>query len=151
MRIIIALLSLVSFLFVGCKPAEPQVDVPAAVQSNFKTLYPDVKKVTWEKEDARYGADFDLHGVQTEVQFLADGNLFMTESEIPVSELPSVITEYFNQNLPGKKITEAGKLVSVEGIVTYEVEVDDVDYLFDGKGMFAGTETEEKGEKEEKD
>jgi len=157
MKIIIAFLSLVTLLFMGCKPSEPkhsepQVEVPAAVQSQFNSMYPDVKDVKWEKEDTRYGADFDLNGVQTEVQFFEDGNLFMTESEIPVTELPLKVTEYFDQNLPGKKISEASKLVTVEGIVSFEAEVENVDYLFDSGGIFAGKEEEkeEKGEKDEK-
>lgn len=156
MRIIITLFSLGALLFIGCKPSEskssePQIEVPAGVQSKFQSMYPDVKDVKWEKEDTRFGADFDFNGVETEVQFFEDGSLFMTETKIPVDDLPSVITEYFNQNLPGKKISEASKLVTVEGIVTYEAEVDNVDYLFDAVGTFAGMEAEEKGEKEEKD
>lgn len=157
MKIIIAFLSLVTLLFMSCKPSEtkssePQVEVPAAVQSTFQSMYPDIKEVKWEKEDTRYLADFDLNGVETEVHFFEDGNLFMTESEIPVSELPAKVTEYLNQNLPGKTISEASKLVTVEGIVSYEAEVDDVDYLFDSAGIFAGKEEEkgDKGEKEEK-
>ena len=155
MKIIIAFLSLGTLLLLGCKPAEskssePPVEVPAAVQSTFQNMYPNIKEVKWEKEDTRYGADFDLNGVETEVQFFEDGNLFMTESEIPVTELPAKVTEYFNQYMPGKKISEASKLVTVEGIVSYEVEMDDVDYLFDSGGTFAGKE-EEKGEKEEKE
>jgi len=153
MKIILTLLSLVILICLGCKPSEPQtqVEVPAAVQSTFNSLYPDVKKVTWEKEGTRYGADFDLNGVETEVQFFEDGNLFMTESEIPVIELPTKVTDYFNQSMPGKKITEASKLVTVEGIVSYEAEVDDVDYIFDSLGLFAGRAEEDQGEKEEKE
>ncbi len=152
MKIYLALLSLFTLFLVSCKPSEPEtkIEVPAAVLSKFNSMYPDVKKVKWEKEDTRYVADFDLHGVETEILFFEDGNLFMTESEIPVSELPILVRRYFEQNMPGKKISEASKLVTVEGIVSYEAEVEDVDYIFDGAGSFSGKE-EEKGEKDEKE
>jgi hypothetical protein len=152
MKMVISLLCLATLIGFGCKPTEAKVDVPAAVLAKFNTLYPDVKNAKWEKEENRYDAEFKVNGVETEVQFQPDGNLFLTETEIEVSALPAGVTDYVNQNMPGKKIAEASKLVSVDGIVTYEAEVDHTDYIFDGTGVFISKEVEdEKGEKGEDD
>jgi len=152
MKVLIILVGLVCFACSGCQSSEKQIDVPAAVLAKFKDLYPDVKNAKWEQEDNRYGAEFDVNGVETEVQFQPDGNLFLTETEIEVSALPAGVADYVNQNMPGKKINEASKLLSVDGTVTYEAEVDNTDYIFDATGTFISKEVEEeKGEKGEDD
>ena len=116
--------------------------VPAAVKNKFAALYPNVKSEKWEKEGANYEAEFDQNKSEISVLFDADGNLIETETEIAVSELPQATKDYCAKNFPGKKIHEASKIVSANGTVTYEAEVD-ADYIFDASGNFIKKETEE--------
>ena len=83
------------------------------------------------------------------VQYSTDGMLVLTETEIEISALPKTVTDYFNQNKPGKKLSDPEKIVTADGAITFEVEVDNTDYLFDSAGNYTGMEKEESEEKEE--
>ena len=63
----------------------------------------------------------------------------MTETPCEVSALPANIMAYLTKNVVGAKITEASKLVDAQGIVSYEVEANNIDYLFTANGQFLRT------------
>ena len=122
--------------FTACGQKVKKEDLPSAVQAKFKALYPAITDVKWSKENAKYEAAFDLNKVETSVTIDSLGNLFETEIEISVSDLPTAIATYFTKNFPGEKIKEAAKITDPKGVVTYEAEMKDVDYLFDKDGVF---------------
>lgn len=114
-------------------------DVPAAVKATFAKQYPDIKSVKWEKEGVNYEVGFDLKKVETSVLIDASGSILETESEIKVNELPKETSDYVTKNLPGKKIKEASRIIDTKGVITYEAEIDKVDYIFDATGKFIKT------------
>ncbi|HEY6163058.1 MAG TPA: PepSY-like domain-containing protein [Bacteroidia bacterium] len=109
-------------------------DVPAMVKTKFSSLYPGVKKVKWGKEDNKYEAEFEMNEVETSVLFDMNGNVLETETEVPVSQLPSSVSGYCSKNFSGKKIKEASKIVDAKGTVKWEAEIDGKDHLFDDNG-----------------
>jgi hypothetical protein len=113
-----------------------ETEVPAAVKSSFAKLYPNSKVEKWEKENGNYEAGFHINKVETSVLLDVNGTLKETETEIAVSVLPKPVSEYISKNVPGKKIKEASKITDVKGVITYEAEVDEVDYVFDSNGSF---------------
>ena len=112
----------------------PEAEVPSLVKATFVKQYPDIKSVKWEKEDANYEAEFDLKKTETSVLINPSGSIVETESEIKVSELPKEVSEYVTKNLLGKKIKEASKIIDTKGVITFEAEIDKVDYIFDAFG-----------------
>ena len=112
------------------------IDVPVAVHSSFKKLYPTIKDIKWAKEGNNFEAEFDLGKIETTVVFDGNGAMVQTESEIKISELPAAATNYIATNLAGKKIKEAAKIVDVKGVITYEAEIEKADYIFDVTGKF---------------
>lgn len=135
-----------AFGFIAATAANAQkmkeADVPAAVKSSFSKSHPNVKVEKWEKEQNNYEAEFHEGKIEMAVLMDANGKLVETEKEISVSELPKEVSEYAAKNLGGKKIKEASKITDAAGVVTYESEIDDVDYIFDAKGGFLKKETE---------
>jgi flagellar capping protein FliD len=127
-------------------------DVPSGVKTKFESLYPGVKVEKWEKEDAYFEAEFEKDEIETSVVFDGNGNLVETEVEINLSSLPESITGYFQKSNPNSKIKEASKITDTNGVITYEVEVDNTDYLFDIRGNFLkkGEEEKDTNEKEDK-
>lgn len=111
-------------------------DVPTVVKSAFEKLYPNVKDVDWEKEDANYEAEFEVNNTETSAVFDANGKLLETEVEIKTSELPSGVMDYVSKNHAGTKITEAAKITTADGTVNYEAEVGKSDLIFDANGNF---------------
>jgi hypothetical protein len=111
-------------------------DVPDAVKNKFASMYPNVTNHKWEKENSKYEAEFKESGVEKSVLFEANGTYVQTEVEIPVSSLPSGVSDYASKNLAGKKITEATQITSADGTVSFEAEIGGPDYLFDANGNF---------------
>ncbi len=127
-----------------------EADVPANVKTAFTKQFPGTNAAKWEKENGNYEAEFDLNKVETSALFNSAGVLLETEIEIKTSELPKTVSEYVSKNLAGKKIKEASKITDAKGIVTYEAEVDEADYIFDSKGDFL-KKVIEKDEKKDKE
>ena len=111
-------------------------DVPDAVKTKFASMYPNINRPKWEKEHGKYEAEFKENNVETSVLFERDGTYVQTEVEIPISSLPSGVSDYASKNLAGKKITEATQITGADGTVSYEAEIGGPDYLFDSNGNF---------------
>ncbi|HUR31019.1 MAG TPA: hypothetical protein VMZ69_06275 [Saprospiraceae bacterium] len=120
-----------------------KVIVPDAVKSKFNALYPNAGKTEWEAEDGVYEASFKENNLETSVLIVADGTVAQTEREITLDKLPSAVREYIAGQISGKKITSAEKITNFKGVVTYEVDIDNADYLFDSNGHFLGMDNEE--------
>ena len=117
--------------------------IPDAVKTQFAALYPNIQATEWEILDGIYEVSFVENEIESSVLFSNDGRVLQTETEIETSLLPQAVKDYVGAKLPGKKIEEASKIVRMDGKITYEVEVDDIDYLFDSLGTFLKQEAEE--------
>ena len=104
-------------------------DVPQAVKDALYQMYPDATVAEWEMEDGNYEAEFDHNNVETSVVITPAGVHVLTETEIAPAALPQGARNYLDTKLGGKKITEACKITSAGGTVSYEAEVDGKDYL----------------------
>lgn len=122
-------------------------DVPAAVTQAFQKEFPGVKVEKWEKEGTSFEAEFDLNKTENEVVYDASGKRIEHEVELKPSELPKFVVEYFEKNLPGKKIKEASKSTDADGKITYEAEVGDTEYRFQEAVGLIGQKTENENEK----
>ncbi len=127
-----------------------EADVPAAVKESFKKNYPTGKAEKWEKEGDVYEAEYEMGKDEGSVTFDASGNVQETEKEIKVSELPKGVSDYVNKNMPGKKIKEASKITTAAGVVQYEAEVGEVDYIFDADGKFLKKEEDKEKDDDDK-
>lgn len=124
-------------------------DVPVAVTSRVSTLYPDAVKIKWEMEDGMYEASFMTGNMETSVLVSSQGMLVQTETEIEVAALPKEAAIYIMQNNPGNAIQEATKRTDVYGVVRYEAELKNMEYVFDASGKLL-TEEKVDGNKEKK-
>lgn len=121
-------------------------DVPPAVITSLSALHPNASKVKWENEDGMYEGSFMTNKKETSVLFSREGILVQTENEIALAELPAGVVDYVSKQYPSAKIEEAAKVTNIKGVVNYEVEIADVDFLFSNTGQFISQEKEE-GEK----
>ena len=78
-----------------------------------------------------------------------DGKFIQKEVEIKVSELPKNMTDEVTRTMGGKKISEASKIISADNSVSYEVEVGEEDFIFDGNGRLMGQEEENEEDAED--
>ena len=124
-------------------------EVPSVVTAALKKEYPYASNVKWETQDGMYEGSFKFkledgmyegspRIVTTEmsVVYSDKGVLALTETQIEIASLPAGVREYFAKNMMNTSISEASKVVNSQGMVTYEVEVEKIDYLFTGGGKF---------------
>lgn len=127
-----------------------EADVPSEVKQTFEKMHPGTKVSKWEKEENDYEAEFEKDKVEHSVLFNAKGKMLQTEMEIDPKTLPAGVNDYIAKNMAGKHAKEASKITSLNGVVTYEAEIDGTDYLFDDKGNFLKKETDTEKDDDDK-
>jgi hypothetical protein len=110
--------------------------VTPAVVTALETKYPEIKKVTWEKEKGNYEANWGgKSGEDNSVLFKPDGTFIEIVKAIPVTQLPVGVQAYVTAHYK-TRIKEVGKVTDATGKVTYEAQVKGGDLIFDEKGIF---------------
>ncbi|MDQ2718603.1 MAG: PepSY-like domain-containing protein [Bacteroidota bacterium] len=123
------------------KEMKNKITVPAPVKTALAKKYPEASKVTWEKENGNYEANWGgKSGEDHSVQFTPSGNFIEIVNAIQVSELPSSVSAYVKTHYKGTKITEAGKVTDAKGKTSYEAEIHGKDVIFDENGNFVKAE-----------
>lgn len=111
--------------------------VPQAVKAAFVKKYPAASKVSWEKEDGNYEANWGgKSGEDNSAAFTPAGAFVEIVLAIPVSELPKEVAPYISAHYKGAKIKEAGRVTDANGKISYEAEIKSGDLIFDEKGNF---------------
>lgn len=123
------------------KEQKSEVHVPVAVTAALMHKYPAATKVTWEKEDGNYEANWGgKDGEANSVLMTPAGDFVEIVESIPVNELPAISLQYLKTHYKSAKIKEAGKVTDKNGKTTYEAEVNGKDVIFDLKGNFVKEE-----------
>ena len=139
--VLISGLILLSFANSAFAQKVGKVVVPAAVRTALLKKYPSATKVTWEKENGNYEANWGgKSGEDNSVQYTPNGEFIEIVNAIPVSQLPAPIVTYIKAHYKGSKITEAGRVTDAKGKISYEAEVNKKDIIFDEKGNFLKVE-----------
>lgn len=115
-------------------------DVPLVVKEGLTKKFPGVKSLRWEKEGVNFEAEFHLNGHEMSANFDGNGNCLEVEEELSVNDLPNEAKTYLAKNLAGKKIKEVSKITNANGVITFEAELQQTDYMFDAEGHFLGAE-----------
>ena len=126
-----------------------QAVIPDAVKTKFAALYPTAKVTEWESLDGFYEASFEENDLEVSVVLSRDGRVVQTETEIALTLLPAGVNDYFKAKANGNEISEASKIVRADGQVTFEVEVNNVDYLFDDMGHYLSQQSEDDDEEDD--
>lgn len=135
------LFALTMFAFGQENGHNKHIKVPAVVKTAFYRKYRDAKRVTWEKENDNYEANWGgKSGEDNSVQFTPSGEFIEIVKAIPRNQLPEQIIVYVNKHYKGVKITEAGKVTNAAGKISYEIELKGKDVIFDEQGNFIKSE-----------
>jgi len=112
-------------------------DVPANVKAELAKKYPNVAKVSWEKEKGNYEANWGgKSGEDTSVQFTPAGVFVEEMNAIAITALPATVAPYIKAHYKGAKIKEAGRVTDAAGNKMFEAEIKGKDLIFDSEGKF---------------
>ena len=118
----------------------PRRGVPAVVLNAFQQQFPKARQVEWERQrDGNYEVEFNigLVGRDHKAFISPEGKVLKHEEEITSYSLPDAVKKQIKTEFDGYRIGDA-KRITVEGRVTYEVELDsrygDLKVNFDSEG-----------------
>lgn len=143
MKYILALSAIAAFQLNVSAQKIAETTVPLAVKESVNKMYANPKVEEWEIEDGNYEASFKANEVSTSALFTSDGKFLQYEYAIKANEVPEAAKTYITTNLPGKTMSEMTKIKTVTGVASYEIEVDEKDYIFDANGNFLKMEDED--------
>ena len=160
---IITLVALIGILGMSMTTEKTsKIEVPQAVKNAFNQKYPAAKKVEWELEKVgEYEAEFKMNREEMSANFLEDGTWVGSETELDKDDLPQAVKKGIAAKFPGHEIEEAELSEKPNGIITYEVELENEKEDAEFKAVFAAdgnfikkemnNEDEDDGEDEEDD
>ena len=128
---------LVATLFVSLSVAHAQKGVPANALSDFKTKFPTAQKVSWDKEDGNFEAEFKMGATKMSATYSTTGEWLETETGIDITALPATVFMAFKKDHEATKINAVYKIDSAKPI-SYEIEYKDgvktKEVIYDAQG-----------------
>lgn len=113
--------------------------LPSVVMDEFALRYPDAKNISWRYARDQYTAEFKNDKMATVAILGPDGIIRQTETQITITALPEPALNYMEKIYGENKIDYAMIIEDEEGVITFEALADKLDYTFDHKGQFLGT------------
>ncbi len=132
-------------------------NVPEEVKTTFNQKFPDAKKVSWDKENAKeWEAEFKMNGKKYSANFDNKGNWKETEYKISKSDIPAAVNKTLIGEFNDYNIEEGEVSETANGIVyEFALENDEVDMevAISAKGKVLKKESnkEDNDTEEEKD
>ena len=101
-----------------------QKGIAVVVKTAFEKSNPKATAVKWDKEkDGTFETNCRNNSVPMSFVYNVKGELLETETEIPVSEFPTKVTDAIHKQYPTAKITGGDKIVSNKGVTKYEADL----------------------------
>ena len=119
------------------------INVPAVVKNENMKRYPESKTqhITWETEKGNYEANWGgQDGEANSVTYTPSGTFVEIVKAIPVSQLPQSANNYIKQHYQTAQFGDVGKVLDAQGKISYEVEINGKDVIFDSNGSFVKSE-----------
>lgn len=96
-KLFLLVLTLVSFGFYSCDEDDDNLNVSKEYRTAFNSMYPDVSRVSWEREGGYYVAEFwrnDLNA-EAEAWFSQSAEWMMTVTELRYAAFPQSVKDGF--------------------------------------------------------
>jgi Putative beta-lactamase-inhibitor-like, PepSY-like len=106
----------------ACSTQSPQIDVPPAVQSAFRSRHPNATP-QWEQQPYGYEAVFTEGGMEYEVEWSGSGEWLETEYEVAPANFSQLVINRVMREHPGHMITKYEIEITPKGRF-YEVEIE---------------------------
>lgn len=147
MKIKVAIITMVALLGIlgmsMTKDNTSKIVVPQAVKNAFNHKYPAAKKVAWELEKVgEYEAEFKLNRKEMSANFMEDGTWVGSETEIGEDDLSQIVKDGIAAKFPNYEIEEAELSEKPNGVLEYEVELEnekedkELKAIFSTEGIF---------------
>jgi hypothetical protein len=97
-------------------------DVPAAIQTSFKSEFPNAKDVEWKMKEGKYKVEFEVNGLDHFAKYGTDGKLTARGMKIRTSELPNAVATSVKSAYADRTIDDVYR-VDKDGSLYYLVKL----------------------------
>jgi hypothetical protein len=97
-------------------------DVPPAIQTSFKTEFPNAKDVEWKLKDGKYKVEFEINGLDHFAKYGTDGKIMAKGMKIRTSELPNAVATAVKSGYADRTIDDVYR-VDKDGSAFYLVKL----------------------------
>jgi hypothetical protein len=111
-------------------------DVPQPVVKSFTKKNPKVEQVEWSKSGDFYKATYADENSGKSVYYDEAGKVKQSEMDVKISQLPTPILKYVNDNHPADVVKHSTKMTNAKGKSTYILKVKDSELVFDANGKY---------------
>lgn len=153
MKTVLFALLLTVLTFSACEKGEKsekesvqttEVNVPPHLKANFDQMFKGVSLTEWEKTNiGDWKVKFINKGIKTKATYDNSGVLKELSEKISATDIPAHAKDNILKSYPGSKIEEVKRLTDANGTISYEIEINDKDLLFDFNGGFIKEITDE--------
>ncbi len=135
--ILVLLICLISSLAFTQK-MQSTAQVPSKIESAFKKMYPKAIIQKWNDESPIWEVKYVNGAEKGAVSFNADAKVVEMELVIQEGQLPAnrSIQKYITRFYPKEQIKGFEKITKANGTVTYEIQIEGKELVFDAKGNF---------------
>lgn len=120
-----------------------RTSAPLRVQASFVKKFPNVKKVTWDKESEKeWEAEFKMDGIEYSANFLEDGTWKETEHEIKKNDIPENVVTTLKKQFSEYSIDEVEFIEDPNGSqyeIGLEKEKEEIEVLIGTDGQLIKT------------
>ena len=131
-------------LLAYCTTAQAQkilsTAVPKTVTTAFKKSHPTATKETWFKHDDKYEVKFTVNNKTKSLMYNTKGILVFNEAKVTLTTLPVAAKKYMDTNYTNQTILKVVRMTTMTNSISYAVEINDRNIIFDTKGHFIKSE-----------
>jgi len=131
-------------LLAYCTTAQAQkilsTAVPKTVTTAFKKSHPTATKETWNKHDDNYEVKFTVNKKVKSLMYNTKGVLVFNEAKVTLTTLPAAAKKYMDTNFTNQTILKVVRMTTMTNSISYAVEINDRNIIFDTKGHFIKSE-----------
>ncbi|MFA5973416.1 MAG: PepSY-like domain-containing protein [Lentimicrobiaceae bacterium] len=141
MKKIILMLAIIGLIAGSYAQTLTPNDIPAKISTSFERSHPKISPVEWSKVGDDYKASYVVEDKNMAVVYNVSGKLIETEKEISISQLPTPVLKYVNDNFPGEVVKKKVLITSAKGKSSYELQINQQDLAFNSQGKLLPPET----------
>ena len=141
MKRILLLLAVMGLIVSSYAQNPAPIDVPTKISKTFEKSHPKISDANWTQVGDNYKACYMVDDKKMGVSYNPAGKVIETEKQVSLTQLPTSVLKYVNDNYPGAVLNKMSMVTDAKGKSWYKVQANQQDLAFNSQGKFLQPET----------